>query len=241
MKRPFLSERQSALLLVGCGLLSTCALFIWLESITHIKFLLYVAAIPLEVLVGAVVVERWLAARERARHRRQFMYMKSYIFRSELRHVFIANFAGLTYPKVTLDWMRTAEPAELRALRDGITSLRHASLAVVDGILSEYVRSRRIFLTFLDWAANNDFEPIFHDMIFILNFIQDIEAFKQRNPGCLFAEEAARVPRLQAKVDKVLRDGVVKFLDYVIELREREPLVLDELLEDYALAARDRA
>jgi hypothetical protein len=241
MKKGLLTERYSTLLLVGAGLVSLSAVFLWIEHLTHVQFLAHVAAIPLEILVGAIVVERWLASRERETRRRQFMYMKSYIFRSELRNVFISNFAGLVQPQISLEWIRTASALELRAVRDAITELRYRSPAVVEGILAEYVRSRGVFLTFLDWAATNDFEPIFHDMIFILHFIQDIDTFKQRNPGRLFAEEAARFPRLQAKVDKILRDGVVKFLDYAIELREQEPLVFEELLEDYAQSAHVRA
>ncbi|MFS8086032.1 MAG: hypothetical protein ACMG6H_10410, partial [Acidobacteriota bacterium] len=101
-----------------------------------------------------------------------------------------------------------------------------------------YVRARQVFLTFLEWAATHDFEPIFHDMLFILHLIEDVESFRRQNPEGHFSDEAARIPRLQRKVAKLLRDGVVKFLDYAIELREHEPLVLDELLEDYLQAAR---
>ena len=240
MKKSLLTERHSTLLFVGAGLVALSALFLWIEHLTHVTFLAHMAAIPLEILVGAIVVERWLAGRERETRRRQFMYMKSYIFRSELRNVFISNFAGLVHPRISLEWIRTASAQELRAVRDGITDLRYESHAVVDGILAEYVRSRHVFLTFLDWAATNDFEPIFHDMIFILHFIQDIDTFKKRNPDRLFADEAAGFPRLQAKIDKILKDGVVKFLDYAIELREQEPLVFEELLEDYAQSARVR-
>jgi hypothetical protein len=92
----------------------------------------------------------------------------------------------------------------------------------------------------MEWAVANDFEPIFHDMIYILHFIQDVERFRERSPGQLFVEEARRHPRLREKMEKILRDGVVKFLDYAIELREKEPEVLEELLEDYLLSSRMR-
>ena len=234
----FLSQRQRTLLSVGAGLVALSGVFLWLEHLTHWEFVLHLAAIPIEILVGAIVVERWLASEEKGARRQQFMYFKSYVFRSGLRNVFISNFAGLVEPKITLEWIRTASASELRAARDGIGTLRHASPAVVDRILDEYVRSRQVFFTFLEWAATNDFEPIFHDMLYILHFIEDVETFRRQNPGALFADEAARNPRLQRKVDKVLRDGIVKFLDYAIELRENEPLVLEELMEDYLQAMR---
>ena len=241
MLRKLLNQRQWTLLYVGAGLIAISGFFLWVEHLTHLEFVLHLAAIPIEILVGAIVVERWLASEEKGARRQQFMYFKSYIFRSGLRNVFVSNFAGLVEPRITLEWIRTASPSELRAARDSIGTVRHASPAVVDGILDEYVRARRVFLTFMEWAAANDFEPIFHDMLFVLHFIEDIESFRRQNPGRLFADEAARTPRLQAKVDKVLRDGVVKFLDYAIELSENEPAVLRELLEDYLQAMRLRA
>ena len=45
---------------------------------------------------------------------------------------------------------------------------------------------------------------------------------------------------MQAKVEKILRDGVVKFMDYAIELRQKEPEVLEELLDDYLLSSKMR-
>ena len=35
------------------------------------------------------------------------MYLKSYLFRSEMRNVFISNFAGLARPAISLAWIRT--------------------------------------------------------------------------------------------------------------------------------------
>jgi hypothetical protein len=92
----------------------------------------------------------------------------------------------------------------------------------------------------MEWAVANDFESIFHDMIYILHFIQDVQLYQLQNPGRTFITEARRHPRLLAKIEKILRDGIVKFLDYAIELREKEPEVLEELLEDYLLSSSMR-
>jgi len=240
MRHDLDGERRRTFIAIGVGLVACSAVFLWLEHVTHQEFLLHLAAIPLEILLGALLVERWLASREKQARRRQLMYLKSYLFRSEMRNVFISNFAGLAEPKISLAWIRRASPEQLREARDGITKLRHQSPAVVEEILGEYVRARSVFLTFLEWAATNDFESIFQDMIFILHFIQDVELFKREYPDRNFAAEAARFPRMQEKIDKILRDGVVKFLDYAIELREREPEVLEELLEDYLHSAGAR-
>ena len=58
-------ERRTVFLLMILGLPALSGFFLWLEHVTHFEFLLHVAAIPLEILVGAFLVERWLARRRR--------------------------------------------------------------------------------------------------------------------------------------------------------------------------------
>lgn len=240
MKPDLQRNRRTVFLLLTLGLPALSGFFLWLEHVTHFEFLLHVAAIPLEILVGAFLVERWLASNEKEGKRQQLMYLKSYLFRSEMRNVFISNFSALARPALSLEWIRGAALEELVRARDGITTLEYQSPAAVEEILGEYVHARHVFLTFMEWAAAHDFEPIFHDMIYILHFIQDFQLYKKQNPERLFMEEAQAHPRMLAKVEKILHDGVVKFLDYAIELRQKEPEVFEELLDDYLLSARMR-
>ena len=233
-------DRLTIFVLMTLGLPALSGLFLWLEHVTHFEFLLHVAAIPLEILAGAVLVERWLAHSEKEGKRQQLMYLKSYLFRSEMRNVFISNFSALARPAISLEWIRDAGLEELVHARDGITTLEYQSPAAVEEVLGEYVRARQVFHTFMEWAVAHDFESIFHDMIYILHFIQDFQLYKKQNPERLFMEEVQVHPRMQAKVEKILRDGVVKFLDYAIELRQKEPEVLEELLDDYLLSSKMR-
>jgi hypothetical protein len=238
MRHDLQRERRTVLALMLLGLPSLSGLFLWLEHATHVTFMAHLAAIPLEILAGAFLVERWLARKEKEGKRRQLMYLKSYLFRSEMRRVFISNFDALASPTITLAGLREEPVSELRWVRDRITTVSYRSPQDMERVVLEYVGARRAFQIFMEWAAANDFEPIFHDMLFILHFIQDVERFREANPDRLFVEEALRHPRLQAKLEKILRDGVVKFLDYVIELREKEPEVLEELLDDYLVSAK---
>ena len=66
--------------------------------------------------------------------------------------------------------------------RDAITTLEYHSPAAVEEVLGEYVRARQVFHTFMEWAVAHDFEAIFHDMIYILHFIQDFQLYKRQNP-----------------------------------------------------------
>jgi hypothetical protein len=231
-------QRRLAFLLMILGLPAISGVMLWLEHLTHVEFLLHLAAIPLEILIGAFLVERWLAHNEKEGKRRQLMYLKSYLFRSEMRNVFISNFNALARPAIPLEWIRNASLEELTLARNGITTLEYRSPAAMEGVVSEYVRARQVFQTFMEWAVAHDFEPIFHDMIYILHFIQDVQLYQKQNPQRLFVDEAATHPRMQAKLEKILRDGVVKFLDYAIELRQKEPEVLEELLDDYLLSSK---
>ena len=233
-------ERLTIFVLMTLGLPALSGLFLWLEHATHVEFLLHVAAIPLEILAGAVLAERWLARSEKQGKRQQLMYLKSYLFRSEMRNVFISNFSALARPAISLEWIRGASLEELVRAREGITTLEYRSPAAIEDVLGEYVRARQVFHTFMEWAVANDFESIFHDMIYILHFIQDFQLYKKQNPERLFMEEAHAHPRMQAKVEKILRDGIVKFLEYAIELRQKEPEVLEDLLDDYLLSSKMR-
>lgn len=40
------------------------------------------------------------------------------------------------------------------------------------------------------------------------------------------------------KVKKVLSDGIIKFLDYMIELREHDPTLFYDLLTDYEVSSQ---
>lgn len=238
MRLSYEQERRIVFVLVGTGLPVLSAFFLWLEHLTHQEFLLHLAAIPLEILLGAFLIERWLARKEKEGKRRQLMYLKSYLFRSEMRDVFVSNFNALAQPAISLAWIRGATLPELVRARGAITALQYRSPQATEEVLAKYVQARHAWQTFMEWAAAHDFESIFHDMIFILHFTQDFQLFKQNHPDRLFVDYAHSHPRLAAKIEKVLRDGVVKFLDYAIELKQKEPEVFEELLDDYLLSSR---
>src|SRR5512139_1291557 len=134
MRSAIQRQRRAVFLSMLLGLPALSALFLWLEHATHVEFLLHLAAIPLEILAGAFLVERWLARNEKEGKRRQLMYLKSYLFRSEMRNVFISNFSALARPAISLEWIRDAPLEELVRARDGITTLEYSSPAAVEEV-----------------------------------------------------------------------------------------------------------
>ena len=206
--------------------------FLWLEHVTHILFLAHVAAIPLEI-----IVERFLASREKKGRLRQLMHMKSYIFRSRIREVFINNFNGLVSPQIDIHQLATAELPELCKLREDLDVLTYRSVEDLETIAVSYIDARGVFVTFMDWAIQHDFEAILEDMIFVLHFIQDVRMYKEYHPDKLFVEYAMSTPQGTEKLRKVLTDAVSKFLDYAIELKTERPVVYDELISEYVMAS----
>ncbi len=210
--------------------------FLWVEQVTHILFMAHVAAIPLEIMFGAIIVERFLAGREKKGRLRQLMHMKSYIFRSRIREVFINNFNAMVHPHIDIRQLASAELPELCKLREELDVIQYRSVEDLETIAVSYIDARGVFITFMDWAIQHDFEAILEDMIFVLHFIQDVRMYKEYHPDCLFVEYAMSTPAGREKLRKVLTDGVTKFLDYAIELKTERPLVYDELISEYLMA-----
>jgi hypothetical protein len=215
-------------------------LFLFLERLTHFEFLLHLAAIPLEVLVAVFIVEKFLENREMQNKRRQLMYIKSYLFRSEMRNLFLANFEALKSPSITMSKIKNASLEELKRLREDANTLEYKSPEAMEPVIHEYVKAEYVWHDFKDRAITYNFEEIFQDMIYILHFIHDVKIFKEHNPHKLFILEAAKRDGLMKKVNKVLGDGIQKFLDYAIELKEKQPEMFYDLISDYELSAQIR-
>lgn len=218
-------------------LLVLSLLFLYLEKVTHEEFFLHLAAIPLEVLLAIFIVERLLERRLARERRRQLMFIKSHLFRAEMRSLFIQNFGALKSPAVTLSWIRNASLAELKRMRQDAEKIEYRSLEAMEPVITEYVKAKNVWQQFLSQAIHYNFEDIIIDMIYILNFIQDVLLTKEINPDRLFVEVAKENELLMKKTSKVLTEGINKFLDYAIELKEKHPDMFKELLDDYVQCA----
>jgi len=219
-------------------ILCVCAgLFLWIEHLTHFEFLLHLAAIPLEVLVAVFIVERFLEHRERKDKRRQLMYIKSYLFRSGMRKLFVANFSALKTPSITMSGIKQASLEDLKRMREAAENIEYDSLEDMEPVIREYVKAQDVWNNFLNRAITYNFEEIFQDMIYILHFIYDVKSFHELHPGEKFVYEAEKNEVLMVKVRKVLEDGIRKFLDYAVEIKSKQPEMFNEILSDYEAAA----
>lgn len=222
------------------GLLAASTLFLVIERLTHIEFMFHLAAIPLEILLVVFIAQRYLENREKKEKRRQLMFIKSYFFRSEMRDLFLANFGALKSPCLNISKIKNSSLDELRKMRQEASTIEYESLEKVELVIMEYVKAQYVWQNFMDRAITYDFEDTFHDMIYILNFIQDVKVFKDNNPDKLFIHEAEKDEYMMVKAKKVLGDGIQKFLDYAIELKEKQPDMFHQIISDYEASTQIR-
>jgi hypothetical protein len=221
-------------------LIAVSPLFLLIEHLTHIEFMLHLAAIPLEVLVCVFIVEKFLEKRAKGEKLRQLMFIKSYLFRSEMLNLFLANFEALKFPAVTMSKIKNAPLEELWQMRKDADTIEYKSLEAMEPVILEYVKAEQVWHNFKERAITFNFEEIFQDMIFILHFIYDVKLFKSNNPDKLFIYEAEKRVLMMKKVKIVLGGGIQKFLDYVIELKEKQPDMFCDLISDYELSLQIR-
>ena len=220
------------------GLVGLCLIFLVIEEITHYEFMYHMAAIPLEILMAMFIVQRFLNKREFKDKRRQLMFIKSHMFRTEMRALFLSNFAAVRSPVITIHKIREASPRELKKIRAEDEHIEYKSLEAMEPVIMEYVKAENVWHTFKERAITYNFEDVFNDMIHILHFVNDVKLFKEHNPGKLFIHEAEKREALMDKTHRILSDGIQKFLDYVIEIKEKQPMLFEELLSDYEISSQ---
>ncbi len=232
--------RISHNILIYIVLIASAAVLLFIQRLTHIEFLLHAAAIPLEVLVAVFVVDIFLENRQKKERRRQLMLIKSCMFRLEMRNLFISNLIAIKSPSITMSKIKAATLAEMYKMREDAETIEYKSLDMMEPIIMEYTNIQHIWRNFMDIARDCDFKEIFQDMVYILHFVSDVKTFKEHNPDKLFIHEAAKNELLMQKVVTVLGDGIRKFLDYAIELKEKQPELFRALILDYEISIQIR-
>jgi len=232
--------RKSKTIAFTIGLVTASAVFILLQAWTKWDFFWHLAAIPLEILIAVFIVESLLERHETRAKRHQLMYIKSTMFRSQMRDLFIADFAALKSPALTMKDIGRASLPELRDMRRSAEAVEYKSLEAMEPIIEEYVAAEPVWNAFRERAITYNFEDIFMTMIAILHFIYDVKTFKAKHPRQLFIHEAAKNEALMGKTWKILTDGIRVFLDYAIELKEKRPALFEEMMADYELSIRLR-
>jgi hypothetical protein len=230
-------------------LLATWIVLLVLQRLAHLylapgNLLIYavdsLAPIPVIVLVVVFLIGLLLETRDQRDRKQQLMYIKSYLFRLELRDLYIADFLALKSPAVTFAEIKNASLPELKKMREQANTVDYDSPEAMESVIKEYEKARGVWREFLNIARENGFNDIFQDMLFILHFISDVSTFRELNPSQLFMYKAANDESLMQTVLQVLGDGIRKYLDYVIELKEKQPQLFNQVVADHELLAATR-
>jgi len=187
-------------IIIYVSLVAASAIFLIIEHLTHIEFMLHVAAIPLEVLVAVFIVEMYLENRQKKERRRQLMHIKSCMFRLEMRNLLIADFLALKSPPLTISKIKGATLPELKKMREDANKIEYQTLEMMEPVILEYVNAQSVWRNFMNIALEYGFEDIFQDMVYILHFISDVKTFQENNPDKMFIHEAAKNELLMQKV-----------------------------------------
>lgn len=207
-------------------------------------FLIYandsLAPIPIIVLVVVFLFGFLVESRANRSSKQQLMFVKSLMFRLDLRDLYIANFLALQSPPLNFARIQAATLGELKAMREAANSVEYKSLEAMEPVITEYANTQDVWRSFMDIARENNFNNIFQDMMYIMHFISDVKTFKELNPGKLYIYGPASDAFVMQRVMKVLGDGIRKYLEYVMELKEKQPELFDQVVADYELLARTR-
>jgi hypothetical protein len=219
------------------SLVLASGIFLILYRQTHFEFALHLAAIPLEILLGVFVIGKLLERRDRAEKLKRSKLRKSYLFRSKMRNLFLTNLNAIRFPTITVSKIKESSLEELKQMRSDAYHIEYASPEAMEAVIMEYVSAYHVFQEFMEKAFTQEIESNFENMLYILHFIEDVKLFKQTHPDKLFIYEAQNQRSLMKKVKKIMGDGILKFLDYVIELKEKNPDMFYDLLTDYELSS----
>ncbi|MBT3355217.1 MAG: hypothetical protein HN402_09865 [Candidatus Scalindua sp.] len=220
-------------------LISTSVLFLFFHWLTHIEFTLHLAAIPIEILFGALLIEKILERKRKAEQSKRLMHFRCYLFRSRLRNIFLANLNALKFPIISISKIKSASLEELKQMRKDANHIEYASLDAMEMIIIEYVPAYHAFYSFMEWTIIHDIDSGFENMIYILHFIEEVKLFRHNNPDTPYIYEAQKQRSLMKKVKKVLAEGLFNFLDFLIELKKKDPALFYELLADYEESPQD--
>jgi len=227
--------KRKGYLLFYVILIAASVAFLLLERLTGNEFMFHLAAIPMEVLIAVLVVERILLSRDKSEKRRQLIAMSLTLFSSETSELLTASFQAIKSPRLSLSRIKSASLDELKKMSEDANMIEYESPELMEAVAMEYVKTQRIWQMSMDRALEYDIEEAYQNMITVLGFINHVDVFKRDNPDKLFIPEVMGNEQLMAKVKEVLGFAVRKFLDYAIELKRKQPDVLDQLISDLEL------
>jgi hypothetical protein len=222
------------------GLITASAILLVIHEISHIEFLLHLAAIPFEILIAVFIVDSLLRKRESSEKRRRTIAVAITLFGSEMGRFDDACFHAIRSPLITLSTIENSSIEELKQLRIASDAIEYGSPEEMELAIKECVNIEHVWRSLLESAVANDIEEMYLNAINILNFIHDVKVFKESHPNEPFIHFAQQDERILKRVKEVIKIDVQKFLNYAIELKQNHPDMLSHFISELDSSSRIR-
>ena len=221
-------------------LIIASAILLVIYEVTHIEFLLHLAAIPWEILIAVFVVDMLMRKREGSDKRRRTIAVAITLFGAEMGRFYDSCFRAIKSPLITLSIIANSSIEELKQLRIASDTIEYGSPEEMELAIKECVNIEHIWRSLLESAVTYDIEEMYLNTLNILNFIHDVKVYRESHPDMPFIHFAQQDERILKRVKEVIKLDVQKFLNYAIELKENHPEMLHQFLSELDTSTRIR-
>jgi hypothetical protein len=249
-------------LLKGLGLVALLFLVSSLYLLRHDEpsehMVPHVFSVFLELALGLFFIEMiWKGheKREEEKQKRdQLRFLKSHMFQGQMQELFVANFYAMKSPSIS--FQRIWEDSK----RGGFTQLKinadeknisYGSEGAEQAVLLvflEYLKAKSVWERFTELAIMFGFGKIVGEMNDILQCILEVEELRGHDKGGhvdqvslllkIHEIDKTRAPddKLMARLEKITKQGILKFIEYAEDLSQHEPRMFDQLIQSYIRA-----
>jgi hypothetical protein len=214
------------------ALITASAILLVIYEVTHIEFLLHLAAIPWEILIAVFIVDMLMRKRENLEKRRRTISVAITLFGLEMGRFYDSCFRAIRSPLMTLSSIANSSVEELKQIRVASNTIDYSSPEDMELAIKECVNIEHVWRSLLESAVSYDIEEMYLNTLQTLNFVHDVKAFRESHPSEPFIRLAEQDERTMKRIKEVIRLTVQKFLDYAIELKQNHPELLAQFLSE---------
>jgi hypothetical protein len=200
--------------------------------VTEIEFMLHLAAIPLEILLAAFVVDQVLNLQERQGRRRRLKGEAASVFHSQIEGVIEAGIRAAQPPDAPMPKLASMSTEELKGLRAAVGPAKYRSLAEMQAGIDQLVDAEQTWQSILAQAIEYDVDETYVNMMKMLSFVRYVKAFRESHPDESFAHFAQGNEKAMEKMRGVSELAVRRYLDLLVDFKEHDPDMLKELHAD---------
>lgn len=210
-------------------------------------------SVALELCLGFILIEliwhnheKKEVEREKQKERKikeeQLRHIKSYVFHSRMRTLFITNFMAIKSSSISLRNLLKADP-KIPIVKPDSELIHYETQRAKIGVIHEYVKAKDVWERFLELGIMFGFDHIVKEMTKILQLVAEVkEIFPPESidnmPAHEFAAQLTQDRRtdLVDQFEPIIATGIIKFHEYLEDLRQSDQKLFHNLLDFYSRA-----